>query len=41
MDFIILLVQLFLPSVKLDGVSQPISLEHKMVHGFNQAVFGS
>ena len=34
-----LLVQLLLPTVKLNGVSQPISMKHKMVHGLNQAVF--
>ena len=33
------LVQLLLPTVKLNGVSQPISIEHEMVHGLNQAVF--
>ena len=33
------LVQLLLPMVKLNGVSQPISIEYKMVHGLNQAVF--
>ena len=33
------LVQLLLPMVKLNGVSQPISTEYKMVHGLNQAVF--
>ena len=27
------LVQLLLPTVKLNGVSQPISMEYKMVHG--------
>ena len=27
------LVQLQLPTVKLNGVSQPISMEYKMVHG--------
>ena len=32
-------VQLLLPTVKLNGFSQPISLEYKMVHGLNQAVF--
>ena len=25
-----------LPTVKLNGVSQPTSIEYKMVHGFNQ-----
>ena len=34
-----LLVQLLLPTVKLNGVSQPISIEYKMVHGLIQAVF--
>ena len=33
------LVQLLLPTVKLNGVSQPISIEYKMVHGLNQAMF--
>ena len=33
------LVQLLLPTVKLNGVSQPISVEYKMVHGLIQAVF--
>ena len=33
------LVQLLLPVVKLNGISQPISIEYKMVHGLNQAVF--
>ena len=33
------LVQLLLPTVKLNGISQPISIEYKMVHGLNQAVF--
>ena len=33
------LVQLLLPTFKLNGVSQPISVEYKMVHGLNQAVF--
>ena len=33
------LVQSLLPMVKLNGVSQPISIEYKMVHGLNQAVF--
>ena len=27
------LVQFLLPMVKLNGVSQPISIEYKMVHG--------
>ena len=27
------LVQLLLPVVKLNGVSQPISIEYKVVHG--------
>ena len=34
-----LLVQLLLPTVRLNGVSQLISIEFKMVHGLNQAVF--
>ena len=33
------LVQFLLPTVKLNGVSQPISIEYKMVHGLIQAVF--
>ena len=33
------LVELVLPMVKLNGFSQPISIEYKMIHGFNQAVF--
>ena len=33
------LVQLLLPTVKLNGVSQPISVDCKMVRGLNQAVF--
>ena len=33
------LVQLLLPTVKLNGISQPISMEYKMVHCLNQAVF--
>ena len=33
------LVQLLLPTVKLNRVSQSISLEYKMVHGLIQAVF--
>ena len=33
------LVQLQLPTVKLKGVRQPISMEYKMVHGLIQAVF--
>ena len=32
------LVQLLLPMVKLNGVSQPISIQD-MVHGLNQAMF--
>ena len=32
------LVQSLLPMVKLNGVSQPISIEYKMAHGLNQAV---
>ena len=31
--------QLLLPTVKLNGVSQPISIEYKRVHGLIQAVF--
>ena len=30
--------QLLLPTVKLGGVSQPISIEYKVAHGLNQAV---
>ena len=33
------LVQFLLPTVKLNEVSQPISIEYKMVHGLIQAVF--
>ena len=33
------LVQLLLPTVKLNGVSQQISTEYKMVHGLIEAVF--
>ena len=33
------LVQLLFPVVKLNGVSQPISIEYKMVAGLIQAVF--
>ena len=33
------LVQLLLPMVKLNGVSQLISIEYKMVHGLIEAVF--
>ena len=33
------LVQFLLPMVKLNGVSQSISIEYKMVHGLIQAVF--
>ena len=36
-----LLVQLLLPAVKLNGVSQSISTEYKMVHDLKQAVFKS
>ena len=32
------LVQFLLPRVKLNGVSQPISVEYKVVHGLIQAV---
>ena len=32
------LIQLPLPMVKLNGVSQLISIEYKTVHGFIQAV---
>ena len=32
-------VQLLLPKVQLNGISQPISIEYKMVHGLNQAFF--
>ena len=34
-----LFVQLLLPTVKLNGVSQPMSIEYKMVHCLNQAAF--
>ena len=33
------LVQLLFPKVKLNGASQPISIEYKMVHALSQAVF--
>ena len=33
------MVELLLPTVKLNRISQPISIECKMVHGINQAVF--
>ena len=33
------LVQLLLPTVKLNGVRQPISIEYQMVHSLIQAVF--
>ena len=33
------LVQLLLPTVKLNGVSQSFSIQYKMVHGLIQAVF--
>ena len=33
------LVQLLLPTVKLNAVIQPISIKYKMVHGLIQAVF--
>ena len=33
------LLQSLLPVVKMNGVSKPISVEYKMVHGFNQTVF--
>ena len=33
------LVQFLLPMVKLNGVGQQISIEYKMVHSLNQAVF--
>ena len=33
------LVQLLFPTVKLNGTSQPISIEYKMVHVLGQAVF--
>ena len=33
------LVHLLLLTVKLIGVSQPVSIEYKMEHGLNQAVF--
>ena len=34
-----LLLQSLLPTIKMNGVSKPILIEYKMVHGFNQAVF--
>ena len=34
------LVQLLLPTVKLNGVSPPISIESKIVNGLNQAKSG-
>ena len=34
------LVQLLLPMVKLNRVSQPISIEYKMVHGLRSIVKG-
>ena len=33
------LAQLLLPTVKLNGVSQSVSIEYKMVHGLIQSVF--
>ena len=33
------LVQLLLPTVNSNGVSQPISIEYRVVHGLIQAVF--
>ena len=33
-----LLVHLLLPTARLNGVSQSVSIEYKMVHGFSQAV---
>ena len=33
------LLQSLLPTVKMNGISEPISIEYKMVHGFNQALF--
>ena len=33
------LVRLLLPTVKLNGVSQPISIEYKIVHDLIEAVF--
>ena len=34
-----LLVQLLLPTVKSNGVSQSISTEYKIIHGLIQTVF--
>ena len=28
-------------TIKLNGASQPVSIEYKMVHGINQVVFGT
>ena len=33
------LVQLLLQTAQLNGISQPISIEYKMVHGAIEAVF--
>ena len=33
------LVQLLLPTVKLNGIGQPSSIEYKMVHGLIETVF--
>ena len=33
------LVELLLPTARLNGISRPISIEIKTVHGLNQAVF--
>ena len=35
------LVRLLLQTVKLNGVSQPILIEYKMMHGLIQAVFAT
>ena len=35
------LVQLLLPVVKVNGVSQPVSIEYKMLYSLNQAVSGT
>ena len=33
------LVQLLLPTVKLNGFSQPVAIKYKIVHGLDQTVF--
>ena len=35
----VLLVKLLLPTVKLNGGSQPISIEYKVAHGSSPAMF--